>query len=772
MSTTAAGLVLCVMFFVGAPWAGASPAAEAGADAAAPVVDLRARGNWGGRVKAIALDPARPDLVFAAVGQRVVVLRVVESHGAAEFTELGHVDLGIDLGIEDVTGRGIEDIAYRGDGYVLAAIYSRFVVIDVTDPTAPTIVGDGSASEDWLWYYRASDVQVVGDHAAVLSSSKIYGVDLSDPTDPRSIRGGNVTVAVQSARAFVIRGDFIYAVTGNQGGQLEIHSRGTFPEIGTPAEPIASVPLFGIYNQGHSIAIEGDLVCVATGVGYDEYTLEVYDVSDPRAPTLLWAGVEGGEPSFTSDLAISGGLLFVADEADAFWNSWQASEGLKIFDLATDPTAPTLLGTYKPHGGVFGVTVAGDRAYVLDAGEGLVLLDISDPTDPVFLGNYHSPALMTRSVQDGDLLYITDEYNGISILDVSDADAPKLVGVYQSVGENGFGTRYLDIAVEDGIAYAAVEYWGMDVVDVSDPAAPVHIGLFPMPPGNRCFSVVYGDGIATLGGKVGAVPWIKNLDVSEPSAIVEIGQVIPSGFSPVRMRRAPGGVLYAAMDTTWVAVDNSDPTAPAEMWFVGGGSHDDIAVDAAGDIVCAQNEINNDYSFRVFDGVPAAPAETSVLDVSNRSHYLDIAGDVLFATYYDGQDLIDVGWFDTGSEGFYYGLRLVAFDLSDPASPVVLDAVPVYGSSGWPHVRATPGRVYIADGQREGPTGGLRIYTTLRCPGDVNDDGAADAADLSLLIGAFGSSVPPGSTGDVNGDGIVDAADLSVLVGGFGCAVE
>lgn len=58
---------------------------------------------------------------------------------------------------------------------------------------------------------------------------------------------------------------------------------------------------------------------------------------------------------------------------------------------------------------------------------------------------------------------------------------------------------------------------------------------------------------------------------------------------------------------------------------------------------------------------------------------------------------------------------------------------------------------------------------TSSCPGDVNGDGATDTADLSVLIGSFGSSVAPGIGGDLNGDGVVDAADLSVVVGGFGC---
>ncbi|HNH47632.1 MAG TPA: GC-type dockerin domain-anchored protein [Myxococcota bacterium] len=50
-------------------------------------------------------------------------------------------------------------------------------------------------------------------------------------------------------------------------------------------------------------------------------------------------------------------------------------------------------------------------------------------------------------------------------------------------------------------------------------------------------------------------------------------------------------------------------------------------------------------------------------------------------------------------------------------------------------------------------------------PGDSNGDGAVDATDLALLLGAWGSA-DPGA--DLNGDGSVDAADLAVLLGNWG----
>lgn len=51
-------------------------------------------------------------------------------------------------------------------------------------------------------------------------------------------------------------------------------------------------------------------------------------------------------------------------------------------------------------------------------------------------------------------------------------------------------------------------------------------------------------------------------------------------------------------------------------------------------------------------------------------------------------------------------------------------------------------------------------------PGDLNDDGFVNAADLSILLGEWGTD--GGSSGaDLNGDGSVGGADLSILLGAW-----
>ena len=50
------------------------------------------------------------------------------------------------------------------------------------------------------------------------------------------------------------------------------------------------------------------------------------------------------------------------------------------------------------------------------------------------------------------------------------------------------------------------------------------------------------------------------------------------------------------------------------------------------------------------------------------------------------------------------------------------------------------------------------------CPADIDESGTVDAADLSTLLGNWGSS----GAGDIDGSGAVNAADLSALLGAWG----
>lgn len=63
-----------------------------------------------------------------------------------------------------------------------------------------------------------------------------------------------------------------------------------------------------------------------------------------------------------------------------------------------------------------------------------------------------------------------------------------------------------------------------------------------------------------------------------------------------------------------------------------------------------------------------------------------------------------------------------------------------------------------------GDTAFSLVAAPLPCPGDINNSGSVDAADLSILLGAWGSTGPA----DLDGSGSVNGADLSILLGAWG----
>jgi alpha-glucosidase len=109
------------------------------------------------------------------------------------------------------------------------------------------------------------------------------------------------------------------------------------------------------------------------------------------------------------------------------------------------------------------------------------------------------------------------------------------------------------------------------------------------------------------------------------------------------------------------------------------------------------------------------------------------------------------------------GVRIAAFALQRDA-PRIDSMVPDTG------IETVP----IAPGPDFGAIAGdqfvaVPVAPPAPCAGDLNADGATNAADFTILAGTFGSSVPPSAPADLNADGVVNAADFVILAGDFGC---
>lgn len=186
----------------------------------------------------------------------------------------------------------------------------------------------------------------------------------------------------------------------------------------------------------------------------------VVDVTDPSAPTLE-RFVEGPANTVTKNIQVADGLMIVGLE--------HPGEGDGTVDDPKDPAEP-----------------AEEGAYVFDVA--------SDPTDPGLLGHYETGGTGTHRnfYAGGDYAYIAarlDEYEKriLTVVDVSDPSSPEEVGRWWAPGqapdEEGpvedfycHGPAY----VRKDRAYLSYGRYGPVVLDVSDPTEPTEISRLAM----------------------------------------------------------------------------------------------------------------------------------------------------------------------------------------------------------------------------------------------------------------------------------------------------
>ena len=124
-------------------------------------------------------------------------------------------------------------------------------------------------------------------------------------------------------------------------------------------------------------------------VTFNEYLLELWDVTDPDQATYLsWADYPDLGYVHSGWVTEDGRYLFVHDEYDEV-NGLVSNTLVRVFDLA-DLLDPVHVASWEgpdvaiEHNGA----VRGNRHYLSHYGRGLVVLDVTEPTSPVEVGHF------------------------------------------------------------------------------------------------------------------------------------------------------------------------------------------------------------------------------------------------------------------------------------------------------------------------------------------------------------------------------------------------
>ena len=286
-----------------------------------------------------------------------------------------------------------------GNEYAIIGSRARISFVDITTPTAPSLVAEftgsfpGISGANSIW----RDIKVYDRFAYTVADQGSEGLMVFDMSD---IHNGNVTKVNQPNNRF---------------------------------------------TRAHNIFIdvpEGKLYAVGPTTPGTNDNIVVYDIKD-----------DPSNPVFLSSVSVTGGYIHDAYVKDNILYGSSGYDGLYIFDM-TDPVIPVFksfeqstAAGYNHSGWPFD---NGDKMLVAEEvpqGLKLAIFDISDLNNISFLSDFRDPILTNVSgnvtyhnpFMVGDYAVISSYEDGVTIMDLSDTNAPFRAAHYDTFSNSSYG---------------------------------------------------------------------------------------------------------------------------------------------------------------------------------------------------------------------------------------------------------------------------------------------------------------------------------------------
>lgn len=359
-------------------------------------------------------------------------------------------DFSQSLGNVDTGGEAVAMVS-AGSLLYIAASEAGLVVVDVSSPTAPSVLAKANAT------FSAKMIGVSRGRAYVaLGSGNFSSLDVApvlktlDVSDRRGPRIISTTSANDSVDRMVFNDHYIFGIGGRGGLATFSLADPNRPELISQRSGLhdsyalallgqnviagdqdgEAYPFLRTYdgiNVSSQAALSSVQISPGKGIIYRGLTafgstvfvvksrseLLIYDFANIQAPRLLGSLPSTASPS---DAAVSpdGNFLYITD----------ASTGLLIFDCS-DRAAPKQIATYVRENNSYAtaVTVAGNLVFYADSRK-ISVLDCTDPSSPVLVASYDSPGTPRSLAFDESDLFVADDSAGVEILRLGDVSQP------------------------------------------------------------------------------------------------------------------------------------------------------------------------------------------------------------------------------------------------------------------------------------------------------------------------------------------------------------
>jgi hypothetical protein len=232
-------------------------------------------------------------------------------------------------------------LAVSGSMVYTANDWVGLAILDVSDPAAPRLRGT------YKTLGQAWGVAVLGDTAIV--ANQMSGIDVLDVSNLDKPVSAGQYFTEGYARDVAVAGSLAFVVDQPSGfSVLDVSTRGATIELST--QQSAQSPLIVSVSE---TSTGRRLASLAGGRGAQGYTVQVYDVSDPKSPVRVSTVKTAGRGS---RVAMHGSSAYVAD-----------ADGLQIVDLS-DPAHPSRIASVATAGPARDVAVT-DSLVLVAVGE-------------------------------------------------------------------------------------------------------------------------------------------------------------------------------------------------------------------------------------------------------------------------------------------------------------------------------------------------------------------------------------------------------------------
>lgn len=242
--------------------------------------------------------------------------------------------------------------------YAYLTRYGGFSVLDISNPSTPTLVGEFDDS-NFNSLNSLTELVISGHYAFTANlSGKVLIIDIANPKKPALVTNYSLGLSGTSLLYLSISGKYLYATVHNNNTLYII-------DISNPLNPVLTEKLTDAVNFSglRSVKVRGRYAYLLSMVG--KY-ITVVDVSNPANPVVLSRFSDSVNLLSPYKMEISGNYLYITPAPNSTYNN------LTIFDIS-NPVAPKFAGVVTDSlylNGVYQFAINGDYAYLPSAKAG------------------------------------------------------------------------------------------------------------------------------------------------------------------------------------------------------------------------------------------------------------------------------------------------------------------------------------------------------------------------------------------------------------------